>query len=323
MHHVQILARRNGAGLSRDLALLTGVLRHHHVAVTPRPLGHRGRVSRNWTRLINHWLPHRYDLNIMLERIRPEFIPQAHHNILIPNPEYFSQDSLRWTPKLDAIWCKTHHAVALMEHLHVPLTRVGFTSSDRLLPDEPCLHQFFHGPGRSNNKGTQSLIALWSEHPEWPTLTVVWRRKDYGQIRIPNNVQLISQFVEDHRYQQLQNSHRFHLCPSRAEGFGHYILEAMSCANVVITLDAPPMNELVQVNRGILVPAIRQDQQALAPTWDFHPAAMAAAIEQCLAMPNEQLAVMGQRARTWYLQSQRQFDNALMQQLIRLLGKEQ
>jgi glycosyltransferase involved in cell wall biosynthesis len=45
-----------------------------------------------------------------------------------------------------------------------------------------------------------------------------------------------------------------HVCPSLAEGFGHYLNEARASGALVITTDMPPMNELVRPEAGVLVP---------------------------------------------------------------------
>jgi glycosyltransferase involved in cell wall biosynthesis len=38
------------------------------------------------------------------------------------------------------------------------------------------------------------------------------------------------------------------------EGFGHTLMEGMSCGAVILTTDAPPMDELVSAEEGFLVP---------------------------------------------------------------------
>lgn len=47
-----------------------------------------------------------------------------------------------------------------------------------------------------------------------------------------------------------------HACPSATEGWGQYIDEGRRAGAVVLTLDAPPMNELVTAASGVLVPAV-------------------------------------------------------------------
>jgi len=47
-----------------------------------------------------------------------------------------------------------------------------------------------------------------------------------------------------------------HACPSATEGWGQYIDEGRRAGAVVLTLDAPPMNELVTATSGVLIPAV-------------------------------------------------------------------
>ncbi len=161
-------------------------------------------------------------------------------------------------------------------------------------------HAFFHGPGRSANKGTAALLQLWAAHPEWPVLTVAWRRKHVALGTPPANVRLIREHLDDDTYRRLQNEHRFHLCPSQTEGYGHYLVEAMSCGAVVVTLDAEPMHELVTAARGVLVPAQAAGTQDLATLYGFRDEDMARAIERCAAMPEAEAVALGAAARTWY-----------------------
>lgn len=296
----QLIARDNAAGLSRDLALLAEALRHAGYPVQTTGLPHRGRFAEWRTRL--QWMrrPPAFGVNIMLERIRPEFYRSARFNVLIPNPEYFRPLDRSALSSLDAVWVKTRHAERLFQGLNAKTRYIGFTSPDRLDSGVTRRRAFFHGPGRSANKGTQALLALWKKHPEWPVLTVAWRRKHIDIETPPPNVLLIRDHLSDGDYRRLQNEHRFHICPSQTEGFGHYLVEAMSCRAVVITLDAEPMHELVTAERGVLVPAAASGMQDLATCYTFAPDAMTAAIERCIAMDDAEADALGQAARQWF-----------------------
>lgn len=297
---VQILARDNGAGLSRDIALLAAALTAAGADVQRTPLPHRGRVAEWLTRLRLAGASPLFDWNLMLERVRPEFHRAATRNVLIPNPEYFRAQDRAALASIDAIWVKTRHAARLFAPFGKPVHVIGFTSPDRRDPSVPRTPTFFHGPGRSANKGTAALIALWARHPEWPQLTVAWRRKRVDVGTVPANVRLIREHLDDAAYQRLQNEHRFHLCPSQTEGFGHYLAEAMSCGAVVVTLDAEPMNELVDPDRGVLVPAHAVGTQDLATLYGFDAVDMERAITRCVAMRADEAETLGAAARTWY-----------------------
>lgn len=322
---IQILTRANGAGLSRDLALVVQLLEKAGCKVTATELSHRSRLSSRLIRL-GHWLKRllrgwlagepiaHYDINLMLERIYPEYFEQARHNVLVPNPEWTHNQWRPWLPHFDLIAAKTHHAVRLFESFGCRARWMGFTSIDRMDRAVPRQPGFLHMPGRSNNKGTTRLIQLWTRHPEWPQLTVVWRRRDIPGT-VPANVTLLSEYLDDSQARQLQNSHRFHLCPSQTEGYGHYIVEAMSVGAVVVTTDAEPMNELVTNKRGVLVDAHPCGNQALATLHDFDEAAMETAIIDCLAMAPGQCEALGTRARQWFVQNNATFPARLLQVL--------
>ncbi|MEW9571562.1 glycosyltransferase [Rhodanobacter sp. Si-c] len=297
---IQLLARDNGAGLSRDMALLAAALGEAGASIRATGLPHRGRFAEWLTRARLAWRVPAFELNLMLERVRPEFARAARRNVLVPNPEYFRVQDRAALDCIDTVWVKTRHAGRLFAALGKPVRHIGFTSPDRLDPAVPRRHTFFHGPGRSNNKGTTALLQLWAAHPEWPMLTVAWRRKRVELGALPANVRLIRKHLDDKGYRRLQNEHRFHLCPSQTEGFGHYLIEAMSCGAVAVTLDAEPMNELVTAERGVLVPAQATGTQDLATLYGFRAGDMARAIERCAAMPEEEAGMLGAAARSWY-----------------------
>jgi glycosyltransferase involved in cell wall biosynthesis len=311
MSNINLIARDNGAGLSRDMHLLAGLLRDAGHDVTITGLGHRSRLSNRLRRLyarlrrlLRGWvhgeLNARYDMNIMLEHVRPEMFDRAHVNVLIPNPEWFREEWLPELPRIDLVFAKTRHAEHLFGQLGCRTTYIGFTGVDYLDPDVPRQPTFFHGPGRSGNKGTLPLLELWAKHPEWPQLTVVWRRKRVELPPLPSNVRVIREFLPEAELRRLHNANRFHLCPSQTEGYGHSLSESLSTGCVTITTDAEPMNELVTADRGVLVAAHAAGTQELATLYDFDPDAMRAAIERCIAMPHEQQLALGHAARQWY-----------------------
>jgi glycosyltransferase involved in cell wall biosynthesis len=313
---IQLLARDNGAGLTRDMALLSAALREAGAAVHGTPLRHRGRLAEWLTRLRLAGSSPLYDWNLMLERVRPEFARMAARNVLVPNPEYFRTQDRAALDRIDQVWAKTRHAERLFAALGKPVRYIGFASPDRLDAVVTRRQAFFHGPGRSANKGTAALLQLWAAHPEWPVLTVAWRRKHVALGTAPANVRLIREHLDDDTYRRLQNEHRFHLCPSQTEGYGHYLVEAMSCGAVVLTLDAEPMHELVTAERGVLVPAQATGTQDLATLYGFRDADMAGAIERCVAMSEGEAAALGAAARAWFEAEQAAFPLRLRDALV-------
>jgi glycosyltransferase involved in cell wall biosynthesis len=318
MSNINLIARDNGAGLTRDMHLLAGLLREGGHDVTITGLGHRSRLSNRLRRLharlrrlFRGWfhgeLNARYDINIMLEHVRPESFDQAHVNILIPNPEWFREEWLRELPHIDLIFAKTRHAEQIFGKLGCRVVPIGFTGADYQDTGVARQPTFFHGPGRSGNKGTLPLLELWAQHPEWPELTVVWRRKRVDIPDLPPNVKLIRDYLPEAELRRLHNANVFHLCPSQTEGYGHSLVESLSTGCVTITTDAEPMNELVTAERGVLVAAHANGTQELATLYDFDLDAMRAAIERCVAMSKEEQASLGHAAREWYEQNNTAF----------------
>lgn len=309
MTRVNLIARDNGFGLTRDLHLLHDTLVEAGCEVTISGI-RRGAMRKalhplklragTLARRLTDNAVQRWDINLMLERVRPEYFATARRNVLRPNPEWFDERDRAWLPRLDRAFVATHHAVPIFERLGMKVDYTGFTSEDRLGRSVPRERAFFHLAGRSANKGTETLLILWRRHPEWPTLTVLQSpRSARPGPRAPNIAHRV-EYIPDAELKRIQNAHRFHLCPSETEGFGHYLVEAMGVGAVVVTLDAPPMNEMVTPARGVLVPFSRTGTQSLATTYLYDGAAMEKVIERLLATSDTELDRTGEAARAWF-----------------------
>ena len=121
--------------------------------------------------------------------------------------------------------------------------------------------------------------------------------------------------LDDAELRALQNRHAFHLCPSEAEGFGHCIAEAMSCAAVTLTTNAPPMNELITPERGVLVDYHRMSTQRSGANYYVDPADLERQVEAIIAMDERSIAQLGDNARQWYLENDRLFRTRLIEAL--------
>lgn len=299
--HINLIARTNGVGLDRDVQLVRTELLALGHTVTMSPA--RGISA------LRRWFPakHRYDANIFMERIFPRWLSTAPQNFLIPNQERYPQRQVRYLKQIDQILCKTQHAKEIFSKLCKNSTYIGFTSEDRSDNEvSPDYRKFFHLAGRSTLKGTETLLALWQKHPEWPELTLLQHPQNAPESVAPN-VTLISRYVDDSELKQLQNQHGIHLCPSLSEGWGHYIAEAMSVAAVTLVTDAPPMNELVDPTRGILVPFASSEPRHLGTNFFVDPAQLESAITKHIATPTDELADLGRAAKSWFQQNQHQF----------------
>jgi glycosyltransferase involved in cell wall biosynthesis len=117
----------------------------------------------------------------------------------------------------------------------------------------------------------------------------------------------VTTFVEDGVLRGIQNAAGVHICASEAEGFGHYIVEAMGTGALVVTTDAPPMNELVHPDRGILVGYAGTAPQGMGTNFFIDPGKCEQAIVRILEMDEPIRRSLGIRAREWFLENDRQF----------------
>ncbi len=303
MKSALILGRINGAGLDRDAALLAAALKAAGVETRCPPWKDPRTIFDTSLRA---------DAAVHLERVAPWWWKhKAALHILIPNQERYPLRLLGKLKRIDQVWCKTRHAEEIFAKHHPDVRYIGFTSEDRLLePITPDYGKFLHLAGRSTFKNTALVLELWQNHPEWPQLTLI-QHPDNAPDKVPANVDLISRHLPDDELRELQNSHGIHLCPSISEGWGHYIAEAMSCCTVVVTTDAPPMNELVTAERGVLVSHHRSEPRHLGRNFFVDPAALEAAIQSLVAMPHDEAACLGRKARTWYLENHGRFTRTI------------
>lgn len=194
-------------------------------------------------------LPDRKLIVVHLEEIYREFIHLSATHLLFPNQEWFRSQTAnslqRYKDKI-TVCCKTRYAEKLFLKLTPNVTFTGFSSIDKFDPDiKKESLSFLHIAGKSEQKGTNSLIKAWEQHPEWPQLTIISRREEHKRV-FAENIRVISHFISDEELKLQMNKHPVHLCPSESEGFGHTIWEGYSTNAYVISTDAPPMNEFIE-----------------------------------------------------------------------------
>ncbi|MEO6138294.1 MAG: glycosyltransferase [Luteimonas sp.] len=307
----RIISRDNGVGLGRDLQLVAGVLRTAGIDVDTLGFG-----SDKWLIALQQMAlrlaGRRVDTQVFMERVYPRCLPLARRNLLIPNPEWTTPAFQAQLTRFDRILCKTRHAVEIFDALGCATSYLGFTSEDRLDPAIARERSFFHLAGRSSAKGTQTLLAAWRQHPEWPRLTVVQGTKTATATAHVSNIDHVVGHLDDARLRMMQNQHQFHLCPSEAEGFGHYLMEGLSVGAIVLATDGAPMNELVTPERGVLIRPARTGMLNLAPRYFVDTAGIEAAVETALQLDADRLACMAEAARQFFVDNDSAFRNRLL-----------
>jgi hypothetical protein len=303
---INIVSRDNGVGLSRDAALVTEIAEQQ---------GHDVTFNDFATKSIDP--SRRYDLNIFLELLNTRWFPKATLNWMIPNPEWFDPRWKTFGSRFNAVLCKTKTAMKNFA-FHSKTQYISFTSQDRYLPRVPKDYsQWLHVAGRSLQKSTDIVYSTWAMNPHFPHLTII-QHPDKQKPRLPlPNVTYRYEVLPDEELQQLQNECGVHVCPSETEGFGHYIAEGLSCQAVVLTTSAPPMNELVTPDRGILCDFAYRGRQRLATTYFVSEDTLAEGVRRTVETPNSQKAALGERGRAHYLENDAFFRQTFADLLIK------
>ncbi|KAF1720135.1 glycosyltransferase [Pseudoxanthomonas wuyuanensis] len=329
MLRVNLIAWDNGVGLSRDLKLIADTLRDAGIGVDIQPARGRGKLRKWlgpwWRRARVQWRRWRsgpaYDLNLMLEHVRPELLGAARRNAFIPNPEWCQPADVKRLHRMDHVLAKTGHAVDIFRQRECAVMRIGFTSMDRHDPEVPRLRTFFHLAGRSSAKQTQLVLETWARHPEWPLLTVVQHPRSAKFRPQADNIAHRIDYLDDAELRRLQNESLFHLCPSETEGFGHYLMEALSVGAVTLTTDAAPMNELVTPERGLLIPFARTASQQLATRYQVDAGAIEAAVQAALDLSAEEILARSRAAREFFIDNDATFRHRLVQAVREASGR--
>lgn len=239
---IALCTNTQSRGLNLDATLLKGVLDE---------LGHEATI-------IQYDEDHdtTYDLVIFLEvlvrqKIGLSLLPPW----LVVNAEFLRAGDIPTVQSLvGKILCKTHEAYHICSELFGDqAVYTGFASRDRLDTDVPRARaSFLHIAGHSRVKGTEAVIDAWrwTHHGETikGQLFVVG---EFTPANLPDNVKVLKD-VTDEALLLLQNACKFHIQPSQTEGFGHVLRESMSVNAMLMTTDAPPMNE---IDCGYLLPA--------------------------------------------------------------------
>ncbi|NJN60395.1 MAG: glycosyltransferase family 4 protein [Coleofasciculaceae cyanobacterium RL_1_1] len=346
MPSINILTWHNGSGLQQDSQCLADILTRAGFTVIQtdlRPSRHKhqrlsrfGLLGRLWEKSIQIYQSYRYrarkklnfvtqktylyDVNLFLEFVDTRRFSQARKNCFIPNQEWFSSWRHLTLKSFDQILCKTLHAYDIFQRLGHSTSYISFTSPDRYRYEfktdyNTCLHL----AGRSPLKGTQAILDVWRQHPEWPQLYVIQRSSHAPVAWLPDNISYIQKHVDLEVLTEMQNRCGLRIQTSEAEGFGHVLVEGMSCGAVMVTTDAPPMHEIVTPDRGFLVAYDRSTPKDLGRRYYVDPDQLEKQLDSIFRLSLEQRRKIGQRARDWYLENDHLFKQNIIQVMHDLL----
>lgn len=308
MKSINILAVSNGVGITRDVKIIKDVLTQAGYDVEANHC-FRFRAKK------------RYDLNIFLERFFQPLFALADKNIMIPNQEWFEPGWIPVLPSFDTILTKTIFATDVFKELGCRTEYIGFTSDDRYIPEvkKDDFH-WLHLAGKSIQKQTEIVIKTWENNPGFPHLTIIQDPQFYKPRPCLRNVSFLFDRVPEQLLKTLQNTCSVHVCPSETEGFGHYIVEAMSTKGIVLTTYAPPMTELVTSERGSFVKSVRQEPMKLSIKFIISPATLEKAVINLLITEDSAKRKMGEKAREFFLDNDIAFRRRLTDTIGNILS---
>lgn len=285
----------NGVGLSRDMKIFADTLGIKYNFVDYQT--NKGLMPA--------------DVNVFFEVTKKQQLSSARYNVIIPNPEWFASEWLSFVDRFDLVLCKTHHAQEVFsKYVGSRAVYIGWTSEDRQMKCEK-ISKFLHVAGKSETKGTKSVYRGFTDYQHSDLL--ITTSKPQGWLQSNDYVTVSNTRLTDQNLKLIQNTFRFHVCPSEYEGFGHYINEALSCGNIVITTNAAPMNELCTSDYSILVPAFKHRRMGIVDTWAIQPEYIHQAIEVCNSLTNDEISMMSKKARIAYEKGKSEFETNLME----------
>jgi glycosyltransferase involved in cell wall biosynthesis len=258
--------------------------------------------------------PRRHEIKVFLERLPLPDLLDSSYKIFIPNPEWLIPEDEWKLALLDSIACKTRSATDTFSRRNLPAYYLGFTSEDHYSPDsKPDRRKYLHIASGGTQKGTAEILDAWHRHPEWPNLTVLAGKSPLAPgIEIDtHNINIIRRWVSDSELRSLMQHCGVHVCCSNAEGFGHTIMEGMSCGALVITTDFPPMNELIDESRGILVRTRSSVEMRSGRFARLEREDLEKAINLSIEMPEVAYRAKCRNARAWFLQERMSFEGRL------------
>lgn len=286
---IALLSRDNGVGLSLDANLLKVLFSEagHEVEFRDWQAGTMPRV----------------DVAIHLELISRSLAQCADRNIAILNLEWYPKEWLKFLPAFDQIWAKSRYAYdfcRMRGGRNVHLT--GFLGRDIMDSSVKRNLSCLHLRGKSMMKGTDQVIAAWQRNPGLPPLTIVSKEP----VKAPSHVSVVYS-PSDRDLVRMMNEAKIHVCPSTAEGWGHYITEAMSVGAIVVTTDASPMNEHIKPDWGYLLGVRSVSRHHQAEQTFTAPQYIEEAVLRAAALSPESRHQVGSLARRHFLDRNAEF----------------
>lgn len=288
----------NGAGLQRDYELLKGMLEAKGHTVHGEMFN-----SNNPT----FWPS---DVVVFLEVVDPRwFRPGVQQYWMVPNSEWWYPMWEPFVKRFSKVLCKTKDCLRLwMPKVGARATFMGFEANDFYRPEVERKKIFLHLAGKSETKNTQAVVAAWRQfHLPYQLIISAFKPCIMNLCRNIPNVTLVTRFDET-QVRRVMNECRFHIMPSKAEGYGHAIHEALGCGGAVLTTNAPPMNEFAGLDDQLLIPVAQTTPRPpLTLFYEVNAAGVAQAVNRAWQLRDDTLRIISEKARDGFLADRQAF----------------
>lgn len=280
----------NGAGLQKDTELLRGLIESHGHSVTCTMFNESAPTFR----------PH--DVNIFLEVVTPQWLQFGKQNWIVPNSEWWYPCWDPVLPRINKVLCKT-------KDCHEIWTRkagsraiyIGFEANDFYKSGIQRKPTFLHLAGKSETKNTAAVMEAWRNfNLPYPLIISAFKPGIVELCQGVKNVTQVHRFGDSQAVEML-NECQFHIMPSKNEGFGHAIHEALGCKGIVITTDAAPMNQFTGVDKRLLIPVARKVPRLLTFFHEVSGQDVAAAVHKAAQLYPDELEAIGNAAREGFI----------------------
>jgi glycosyltransferase involved in cell wall biosynthesis len=160
-------------------------------------------------------------------------------------------------------------------------------------------------------KGTKTVFNVWEKNHDFQPL-ILGKIENYREYMVSRqNIWTFFKRLPESSILQLQNKCRFHICTSEYEGFGHYIHEAKSAGAVIITTDAPPMNEFITKDMGYHVAVAGTERYNLGTLSKISAGSLERVIKETMGVNEKELDWMGKAARQSFVDNDKFFRSTL------------
>lgn len=273
---------KNGAGLQQNFELL------QHALITR---GHQVRGVQFNDKPLHVWPA---DVNIFDEVVNPLAFRAAPVQWVMPHPEWWFEGWDRYP--FDKVLAKTRDCERIFRaKVGDRCQYLGWLARDMYQPVITRERRFLHVAGKSHFKNTHAVVTGCQQARV--LLTVIGT--DTGPLR---------RRVTDRELMHLMNSHFCQVMPSAYEGYGHVLHESQSVGQILITTDAPPMNE---VTPSFCLPSISTTVHHAAPLHKVSALDVSKAVKHVLALSQAEVQQLSTDARASYHRDVQQFHQAL------------